>query len=231
MRALPLACLVLTASLGLSPIHAQQPQHEMTNADGAIAAVIAEMRARYAKGHDPLPSIPLNTPIDANLAFTPVTPLNAFTPDSFMDDQGDIYRIAGVVGCMSATPVTVSAYKISQTPCMELTLTGINYAMNEVMQSARNGAIGCQIYTQETAAMPIRYADCFGQRDGATISIARIMVEGGFAWAIRDASGRPLIPDLDRAENNARVNRLGVWGVPQIPHPYGDTFKANPLAR
>ncbi|MFC0808935.1 thermonuclease family protein [Ensifer sp. P24N7] len=208
----------LAGGLFASPVAAQ---------DAAVTKFVTYYQSAYAQGGDliPAPQVALNTAsISTELKLVTVKPVSALTGNSFLDANSDVIRLAGVQGCLSTDLLDFMGNKAS---CAMISLAGMTAGIEQAKNDAGD-AFPCH-FVGEIAGRPnIRFAECFFTQNDMVQSLSETMIEQGLAFAARDRAGNPVFPEYAKAENEARLSKVGIWANQYFRHPYGERYRANP---
>ncbi|ESZ11043.1 nuclease [Mesorhizobium sp. L48C026A00] len=213
-----LSSLALASSLFVPPAMAQ---------DDAVSKFVSYYQNAYAQGRDlvPGPQAALDTSsIATQLTLKTVKPVSALTGNAFLDSNSAVIKLAGVQGCLSTEMVQFMGNQVS---CVTVSLAGLASSL-DLAKADAGDAFPCHFVGQNPGSPTVRFAECFFTQDDMVQSLSETMIRKGFAFAARDRAGKPIFPEYEKAEEDARRSKAGIWGNSYFTHPYGERYRTNP---
>ena len=199
---------------------------ETTGEHSVYEKFVSYYSQAYSQGQDRIPQTPSPLIIDLarkDLTLATIKPKSALTGNAFLAEDGSIIKLVGAEGCLSTQSL------VSHTSCARQSIIGLSNALGVAIQGAED-AFPCHVFAKSLTPSLINFAECFFENSGdEVVSLSGYLVLSGTAFAARDGTGKPIIPDNALFEAKARQAKSGIWLTPLFTHPYGERFRNNPI--
>jgi endonuclease YncB( thermonuclease family) len=151
----------------------------------------------------------------------PVPPTAAFQTGDAWVDGGVTYRLYGVQACLRGTDFT-NSHGLTR-DCGEASLAMLVALVRDLQPQCYAAAKSPETETMFVFCVATRRT---GVGAGTRIDLGTALISIGYAFAARDAQGRPVHAPYFAAELVAQKAKAGFWAFPDLPDPNAIILRA-----